>query len=82
MAALHPPFMADNMEGLYKKVLKGIYSKISHKYSKSLRNLIRMMLQVDPESRPCINTLLAYTESVGKTALKKEEEIEYSDRGI
>jgi NIMA (never in mitosis gene a)-related kinase len=48
MATLHPPFMADNMEGLYKKVLKGIYPKVSQKYSKGLRNLIRMMLQVDP----------------------------------
>lgn len=46
------------MEGLYKKVLKGIYPKITQKYSKNFRNLIRMMLQIDPEGRPCINTLL------------------------
>lgn len=48
------------MEGLYKKVLKGIYPKLSQKYSKSLKNLIRMMLQVDPESRPNIIALLEY----------------------
>lgn len=58
LAALRPPFMAENMEGLYKKVLKGIYPKLSQKYSKNVRNLIRMMLQVDPDSRPNINTLL------------------------
>lgn len=58
LTVLHPPFMAENMEGLYKKVLKGIYPKVSQKFSKNLRNLIRMMLQVDPENRPCINSLL------------------------
>ncbi len=58
MATLHPPFMAENMEGLYKKVIKGIYPKVSQKYSKGLRNLIRMMLQVDPDGRPCISSLL------------------------
>lgn len=29
MAALKPPFRAKSMEGLYKKVIKGIYQKIS-----------------------------------------------------
>jgi len=62
MAALRPPFMADNMEGLYKRVLKGIYPKVSTKYSKYLKNLIRMMLQVDPENRPNINSLLEFAE--------------------
>mgnify|MGYP000931620455 FL=1 len=47
-AALHPPFLAESMAGLYKKVLKGIYPKITQKYSKNFRNLIRMMLQIDP----------------------------------
>jgi serine/threonine protein kinase len=48
------------MEGLYKKVLKGIYPKLSQKYSKSFKNLIRMMLQVDPDNRPNINQLIEY----------------------
>jgi len=28
MLALHPPFRAKNMEGLYKKVIRGRFSRI------------------------------------------------------
>jgi len=33
---LKPPFRADDMAGLYKKVLKGVYPKISSHYSETL----------------------------------------------
>lgn len=33
MVTLKPPFRAEDMEGLYKKVVKGIYQKISGVYS-------------------------------------------------
>jgi NIMA (never in mitosis gene a)-related kinase len=46
------------MEELYKKVLKGIYPKLPATYSKALKNLIRVTLQVNPENRPNISTLL------------------------
>jgi NIMA (never in mitosis gene a)-related kinase len=29
MAALEPPFKSKSMEGLYKKIIKGIYPKLS-----------------------------------------------------
>jgi NIMA (never in mitosis gene a)-related kinase len=51
------------MEDLYRKVLKGIYPKLPLTYSKAFRNLIRVTLQVDPESRPDIGALLEYAES-------------------
>jgi NIMA (never in mitosis gene a)-related kinase 1/4/5 len=41
MAALKPPFRADDMEGLYKKVIRGIYPKISNQYSSELHNVIK-----------------------------------------
>lgn len=45
MAALKPPFRAQNMEGLYKKVLKGIYPRINQKvYSEDLASVIKSML--------------------------------------
>jgi len=28
MTTLKPPFRADDMDGLYKKIIKGVYSKI------------------------------------------------------
>ena len=40
MIALHPPFRAENMEGLYNKVIKGEYPKISSKYSNDIAQMI------------------------------------------
>ena len=34
MTTLHPPFEADSMEKLYRKVIKGIFPKIPNGYSK------------------------------------------------
>jgi len=36
MATLLPPFRAENMEGLYKKVIKGHFDPIPGYYSKDL----------------------------------------------
>lgn len=44
MVTLKPPFRAENMEGLYKRVIKGNYEKIPMNYSKYLRDVIDMML--------------------------------------
>jgi NIMA (never in mitosis gene a)-related kinase len=46
------------MQGLYKKVNKGIYPKIPKQYSKDLSLLIKMMLFVDPNKRPSCDDLL------------------------
>jgi NIMA (never in mitosis gene a)-related kinase len=34
MATLKPPFRAEDMDGLYKRVVKGSYQKIGDNYSK------------------------------------------------
>ena len=46
MLMLKPPFRAEDMQGLYKKVLRGVYPKISETYSKSLHFIVRSMIQV------------------------------------
>jgi len=46
------------MDGLYKKVIKGSYSKISDSSSKNLANVIKAMLQVNPSNRPSASQLL------------------------
>ena len=33
MTTLKPPFSADDMEGLYKKVIRGLYPKIPSHFS-------------------------------------------------
>lgn len=47
------------MDGLYKKVIKGSYTKISENYSKQLSGAIKMMLQVNPSNRPDADQLLS-----------------------
>ena len=44
MASLKPPFKADDMEGLYKKVIRGFYPKIPNHYSQELNNIIKSLL--------------------------------------
>ena len=36
LCALNPPFRAPDMQGLYKKVIRGIYPNIPAQYSKDL----------------------------------------------
>lgn len=50
--ALKPPFQASDMEGLYKKVIKGDYPRLPLNYSSQLNDLIRILLQTDPHKRP------------------------------
>jgi NIMA (never in mitosis gene a)-related kinase len=58
MATLKPPFRAEDMDGLYKKVIKGTYHKIGDHFSKPLSSVIKSMLQVNPSSRPNAAQLL------------------------
>jgi NIMA (never in mitosis gene a)-related kinase len=58
IVTLKPPFRAENMEGLYNKVIKGQFSKISEKYSNDLWEVLVMLLQVHPENRPNCDQIL------------------------
>lgn len=58
MITLKPPFRAEDMDGLYKKVIKGQYSKIGDNVSKQLTQVIKNMLQVNPANRPDAGQLL------------------------
>ena len=58
MAMLHPPFRAQNMEGLYNKVIKGQYGKLSEKFSSDLGEVIKMLLKVNPSDRPNCGQIL------------------------
>ena len=58
LITLQPPFQAEDMQGLFKKVNKGIYPKIPKIYSRDLSYLIKLMLQVDPNKRPSCDDIL------------------------
>jgi serine/threonine protein kinase len=46
------------MNGLYKRVLKGLYPPISTKYSRELASVIAKMLVVEPKNRPSCSDIL------------------------
>jgi len=52
MTTLKPPFRAQDMNGLYKRVLKGAYPEIPKKYTKDLSDTIMRFLTVDAKQRP------------------------------
>ena len=60
ITTLKPPFRADDMEGLYKKVIRGFYPKIPAQYSQDLNNTIRFLLQVNPKMRPNCGTHIVF----------------------
>jgi serine/threonine protein kinase len=48
MIALKPPFTAEDMAGLFKKVNKGTYPRIPKNFSNDLWTVIKMLVNVNP----------------------------------
>lgn len=59
-ATLKPPFRADDMQGLYERVIKGEYTPINPYYSKDLNYIIKRLLQIDPNKRPSCEQILSF----------------------
>ncbi|CDW85297.1 protein kinase domain containing protein [Stylonychia lemnae] len=59
MLTLNPPFRAPNMNGLYHKVLRGLYDPVPSMYTKDLQFMVRNCLQVSPVARPSCEKILA-----------------------
>ena len=77
MICLIPPFKAENMEGLYQKIIKGKY-KIPDKYSNELNEILKLLLKVEPKERPTCDELLK--NSVIKNKIEFfEENKKYND---
>lgn len=60
MCALQPPFNAQSLHQLARKIIVGQYNDVPNHFSKNITNLLQGMLCVDPEKRPNINTILGY----------------------
>ena len=55
---LKPPFRAEDMAGLYKKVVKGVYPKIPSHFTKELEGVIRSLVIIHPNQRPNCDQIL------------------------
>ena len=78
MVTLNPPFQATDMQALYRKVIKGMYSEIPSCYSVDLSNVIRSMIQVNPSVRPSCEKLLEMAPVIRNMSFKKPESIEFN----
>jgi serine/threonine protein kinase len=58
LCALHPPFLADDMNGLARKVKTTAAPRISKHYSDELATLVAQMLTKNPGQRPSIASIL------------------------
>jgi NIMA (never in mitosis gene a)-related kinase len=76
MTTLKPPFRAEDMEGLYKKVLRGYYPRIPTHYSQDLSNIIRALLQVSSHLRPSCDRILQLPAIVKRMEDKHLTEVE------
>lgn len=68
MAALKPPFRANDMNGLYKRVLRGQYPPIDKSYSPELAKVLAAMLRVEPKQRPSCAQILEFDYVLKKCA--------------
>ena len=78
MAAQRPPFMANDMKGLYEKVIRGIFPPIPAGYSQDLTTIISNMLQVNQVLRPTCQRILE-TEIVRKHMKDRSHQVSNSD---
>lgn len=72
MTMLKPPFKAEDMEGLYKKVMKGSYPRVSNKYSPELASVIRSLLQTNPKLRPSCGIFFINPDSILRMSCIRE----------
>ena len=60
MATLHVPFRGTSLHQLYCRIMKGVYPKISSRYSNELKHIIKIILNIDAQKRPSAEELLKY----------------------
>jgi serine/threonine protein kinase len=60
MATFRPPFTADNLQSLKRKIIIGKTERIPLMYSDQLEAFIKKCLILNPIDRPSANDLLGY----------------------
>lgn len=75
MCALKPPFKGEDMEELYKKVIRGAYPRIPSQYSQELNNVISYLLKVDHNQRPnCSKIINILSQKIDDSMFVKVDE--------
>ena len=70
---LHPPFRANDVEALYKTVIKGDYKKVGNKYSEDINEIISYLIKLNPKDRPSCDKILKYPIITKRFRLRQEK---------
>ena len=70
-AGLRPPFQAEDMKSLYKKVIKGSFSPLTE-YSSDFNSIISLLLTLDPKRRPSASEILKNPLVLKRVNIKEE----------
>eukprot|EP00347_Sterkiella_histriomuscorum_P017394 403349549 len=93
MAALHPPFTAQNHLSLAVKIKTGKFERIPNRYSDELQRVVSWMLQQNHHERPNVDDLMNLPhistrireksiEEVAQLIKKKEEEFKQREENL
>ena len=74
ICTLHVPFRGTNFKDLYNNITKGEYIDIGNNYSNDLKNLLKMMLIVNPDKRYNVKQILN-----SEIIKKKMKEINFNE---
>lgn len=78
VAALTPPFRADDLKSLKRRVCRGDFLKLPPEYSSELNDLLREMLQTHPGLRPGPKQLLSFPFVQRRYSCKEVSQVECS----
>ena len=70
-AGLRPPFQAEDMKSLYKKVIKGSFPPLAE-YSSDFNSVISQLLTLDPKRRPSASEILRNPLVLKRVNIKEE----------
>jgi len=79
MCALQPPFRANDMNQLFKRVVEGRVPPLPVQYSKDLMYMVKLCLQVDPKLRPECSDMLQRSQLVRNTPSQLSLQLEQQE---
>lgn len=79
MCSLQPPFRANDMKGLCRKVCEGRIPPLPIQYSKDIMHVIKLCLQLDPKQRPTCSNLLSRQQLLKNTPSELSLKLDLND---
>ena len=76
MCALNPPFRANDMNQLFRKVCEGRLPPLPSQYSKDLMYMVRLCCQLDPRARPNCGEMLTRSQLLKNTPSSLSQELD------